>query len=106
METSKRRGKILRMLREAKGWTQQKLVDAAQAVNGGKRVLTKAYLSKIEAGAGNVGSGVLDVILLALEVADDVLTSKRAIEIEGDPTAFIARETLAAFVAEDNPLYY
>jgi transcriptional regulator with XRE-family HTH domain len=101
METSKRRGKVLRMLREAKGWSQQDLVDAAQAANGGRRVLTKAYLSKIEMGARNVGSEVLDAILLALEVADDALTSKRAVEIEGDPTGFIARETLAAFVVKD-----
>jgi len=101
MEPSKRRGKILRMLREAKGWSQQDLVDAAQAANGGKRVLTKAYLSKIEMGARNVGSEVLDAILLVLEVADDALTSKQAVEIERDPVAFIALETLATFVAKD-----
>jgi transcriptional regulator with XRE-family HTH domain len=101
MEASKRRGKLIRMLRKAKGWSQQDLVNAAEAANGGDRVLTKAYLSKIEMGARNVGSGVLDAILIALEVADDALTTRQGVEIEHDATAFIARETLATFVAKD-----
>lgn len=89
------------MMREAKGWSQQRLVDAVQAANGGRQVLTKPYLSKIENGASNVGSEVLDAILLALEVADDALSTRRAVEIEHDAAGFLVRETLAAFVARD-----
>ena len=100
-EPWRRRGRIIRLLREAKGWSQQKLVDVTRAANGGKPVMTTAYLSKIENGARNVGSEVLDVILAALEVPDDALSSRRAAEIEGDPSGFMVRETLATFIAKD-----
>ena len=89
------------MMREAKGWSQQQLVDAVQAANGGRRVLTKAYLSKIENGARNVGSEVLDALLLALEVADDALSTRRAAEIERDAAGFMVCETLATFAAKE-----
>lgn len=92
VEPSRRRGNTIRTLREAKGWSQQDLVGAVRAANGGRSVLTKAYLSKIENGARNVGSEVLDAILVALEVADDALSSKRASEIVRDATAFMARD--------------
>lgn len=101
VEPSRRRGNTIRTLREAKGWSQQDLVGAVRAANGGRSVLTKAYLSKIENGARNVGSEVLDAILVALEVADDALSSKRASEIVSDATAFMARETLANFILRD-----
>jgi transcriptional regulator with XRE-family HTH domain len=101
LEPSKRRGRAIRTLRDAKGWSQQRLIDAVQAANGGKRVLTKAYLSKIENGARNVGSEILDAILAALEVADDALSSRRATEIERDPTAFMVRESLSSFILKD-----
>ena len=47
VEPSRRRGSTIRMLREAKGWSPQGLVDAVRTANSGRSVLTKAYLSKI-----------------------------------------------------------
>lgn len=85
----------------AKGLSQAELVSAAKVLNGGEAPFTKAYLSRIENGARNVGSEVLDAILLALEVSDDALSRKNESNIERDTESFVARETLATFIAKD-----
>src|SRR5438128_1009142 len=101
MERSERRGKVIRLLRNAKKVSQAALAAAARASNDGEVVFTKGYLSRIEKGARNVGSEVLDAILAALEVADDALSEKYRADIESDPVRFMTRETLAAFVLKD-----
>lgn len=101
MERWERRGRIIRVLREAKNLSQAELVAAAKASNGGEAPFTKAYLSKIEGGARNVGSEVLDSILIALEVSDDALSEKNETDIERDSVRFMVRETLATFIAKD-----
>jgi transcriptional regulator with XRE-family HTH domain len=101
MERWERRGKVIRLLREAKEVSQARLAAVAQASNGNTVAFTKAYLSKIEKGVRNVGSEVLDAILAALEVGDDALSEKYQAEIVRDPTRFMSRETLAVFVLRD-----
>jgi transcriptional regulator with XRE-family HTH domain len=101
LERWERRGKTIKVLREAKTLTQAKLAALAQDSNGGKMVFTKGYLSRIEKGVRNVGSEVIDSILATLEVSDDVLSEKHEADIERDPVRFMTRETLATFIAKD-----
>ena len=91
----------IRIIRDAKGWSQADLVRRVQKLGGS---LTTSYLNQIERGrARNAGIAVLTPIPDALEVAKSAVLGDdydARLDKEKDAIVFVTEQSLERFIAE------